>query len=144
MKFSISSEGACLKHYKSSLRGKVEDFVIRFNACQKDIRDVIKISSETFKMLIEHYSDKEVYARLVAKVSYLHCNVSHDNITTRSFYFTSYATELVTNPEDFFERHLLRIGERLQTFHENGSNLILNGIDEIHIHLTWNRQRRSI
>ena len=136
MKFSITNEDACLKHHKSSLKGKVEDFIIRFNSCQKDIANVIKISSYIFKMLIEYYSDKQLYVRLVAKVTYLHCNIPQDEITTRSFHFTSYASELVTDPDTFFKRHMLRIGERLDAFNENGSNLILNGIDEIHIHLT--------
>ena len=121
MVFTFSNEGACITHHKTRLRGKVEDYVIRFDSDKTDLQEIIIVSASIFKQLIESYNDEAIMGRLVAKVNYQHYNSQQEEDEKRSYYFASYASELITNTETFFERHMLRIGERLQVFNKNGS-----------------------
>ena len=82
--------------------------------------------------LMAHYNDAKV--RLVAKVIFKHIPTEE----LRTYHFGSYAAELVDEPEDFFQRHMMKIAQRMEDFNEHGSNLIIVNISHIHIQLLCN------
>ena len=51
-------------------------------------------------------------------------------------FYPSYATEVIDTASDFFYTHMLKIGERMESFNRNGSKLIIKNIEEIHIHIS--------
>lgn len=133
---SFQNDNACLKLYKESLKGKVQDFIISFNSEQADIDDVLQVTLDLFECLIKSYeTPPPVQARLVAKVKFLHINALTGEIEERFYHFTSFSFQKVFNfdIQDFYKRHMNKIASRLETFHKNGSNLIIKNIEHIHI-----------
>ena len=120
---------ATLSFHKHSLRGRVADCVITCHEFEFDIPCVIGHTYDLFMKLMEHYNDAKV--RLVAKV-YFHHLPSQE---LRSYHFGSYASELVDDPKDVFERHMMKIAHRMDDFNEHGSNLLISSISHIHIQL---------
>lgn len=131
---SYSNNFGDLTFYKSSLKGTVQDFVVSFNDNFTDIESII---DETFE-LVKHLFDKfiDFKARLIAKVNYFHLNEYQKIISERSYHFPSYQSENVINAQDFFTRHMAKIASRMDAFHTNGSNLIIDKIEHIHIAIT--------
>ena len=107
--------------------------VIRFNRNQCDIENVIEISSDITKFLIHefHQKDKTIKGRLVARVCY--SRLSTDEEVT--YYHPSYRSEVIEDAENFFITHMMKIAQRMDDFNRNGSNLIINNISEIHLHV---------
>ena len=129
----FSHDNATLLHYKTCMNGRLNDYVIRFDDEQSNLHVVIEKSFAVFKMLYEKYEseDKRISGRLVALVNYIHLNDDR----TVSYYHPSYATEVINDASDFFHAHMLKIGERMESFNKNGSHLIIKNIEEIHIHI---------
>ena len=136
---SVSNVNGKLCHYKTSLRGVVHDYIITFNSEECDIRCVTEKTYELFEKLIKHFqnSQSSIACRLVAKVNVIHVNEVTDEMMERSYFFPSFKTECIINDVlDFYTRHMLKIAERLEYFHANGSNFQLKNIESIHILLT--------
>ena len=136
---SVSNANGTLGHYKSSIRGIVQDYIITFNSEECDIHCVIDKTYELFEKLIKHFQDSKsnISCRLVAKVNFLHVNEVTDEISERSYFFPSFQTEVVVGDVlGFYTTHMLKIAKRLEFFHANGSNLQIKNIESIHILLT--------
>ena len=129
----FSNDHARLSHYRTSLRGRIDDYVIRFNETQTNLDFIIDKTSDIVDMLVTHYrnQDKTISARLVARVKY-------ENVNTKqcvTYYHPSFQAEVIEDPHDFFFTHMLKIGERMDSFNRNGSNLVIISIEEIHVHI---------
>ena len=121
-----------LRSHRKSLKGAVEDFM--FTTCKEevDVSIVIDAAYQAFEKLMEKYDDKIVKVRLVAKVDFEHILSSE----CRSYYIGSFPSEVVEDSRDLFERHMLKISERLDDFNEHGSNLVIKKICCIFIQLS--------
>ena len=73
----------------------------------------------------------------MAKVNVIHVNELTEDISESSYFFPSFKSEYIINDTlDFYTRHMLKIAERLEYFHANGSNFQIKYIESIHILLT--------
>ena len=133
---TFSNEYADLCLHKTSLKGVVRDYVITFHECERAIEPIIGKTLTLVKQLFETCKGKTIRARLIAKVNYHHINDKQEVDDTRSYHFPSYQVEIVNDVEDFFTRHLMKIVSRMDSFNANGSNLLIDRIEHIHIALT--------
>jgi hypothetical protein len=133
---SFHNNCASLDFHKQSLKGKVQDFIISFNEEQTDIQHVLKLTWDLFQQLVNSFPEKDVIARLVAKVNFIHVNNLKDEMEERSYHFPSYRSEKVFDAEKIFKEHMTKIASRLDSFNTNGSNLLLKNIAHIHILIT--------
>jgi len=133
MLIMFSNDFATLTHYKDSLKKRVSDYVIRFHSEENDLQKVIEHSFEVVKQLINdyHQKDKVIMGRMVAFVNYFH--IEKEQIIT--YYHPSYKTEVIDEADNFYFTHMLKIGERMQQFNREGSNLLLKNIEELHLHI---------
>ena len=131
---TFSNKHATLSLYKSSLKGSVHDYMLSFYDRETAIESIIGKTLALFQQLYDKY--KPMRARLIARINYLHINDKQDVVDNRSYYFPSYQAEVVTDIEDFITRHLMKIVSRIDQFTANGSNLLLNRIEHIHMSLT--------
>ena len=134
---SFINSHACLSHHKTSIRGKVQDYVISFNENQHDLNEIVNQTSQLVEQLFSSFSGKRVSGRLIAKVNFTHFNSETQQVSNRAYHFPSYATEEVNDVEDFFIRHMMKIASRMDSFNVNGSNLVIKNIEHIHIQLTF-------
>ena len=132
----FENDVASLKIHRQSLRGKVVDFIFHFNEEQTDMEQVLRLTLDLFRQLIESYGDKILHARLVAKVRFIHLNNVTNEEEERFYHFSSYQSEKVFNTDDFFQRHMAKIISRLDSFNANGSNLLIKNIAHLHVLLT--------
>lgn len=135
---TFSNQFGGINYHKSSLRGAVIDYIITFNEHQNDLQAIIQKTHEIFQELFKYYDGKRIKARLVAKVNYIRSTSKNDEDNSMlSIHFPSLQSEEVINVEDFFNRHMLKMISRMDTFNENGSNLILENIEYIYIELSF-------
>ena len=106
------------------------DYVISCHKYEVDVACVIAITHDLFMDLMEKYKNEKV--RLIAKVNYDHIVLEE----IRSYHFASYASEIVHDPKEFFERHMLKISQRMDEFNHHGSNLLIRNISHIHIQIS--------
>ena len=125
------SEDATLSLHKESLRGIAQDYVIHFSREERDFEKLIPITLDIVSQLMDSLVGRTIAARLVAVVNYKRNN-SNDNFNV---FYPSYSSEKCTNVTTFLTSHMLRIVERMDSFNQRGSNLYLNKITEIHLHL---------
>ena len=125
-----------LDFYKESLKGVVQDYVISFNAKERDIQMIVDKTLDLIQLLFNKFRNETVRARLIAKVNFIHVNDEQQIVENRSYHFPSYHSEVVRDVNDFFIRHMMKIATRMETFHANGSNLIIDNIEHIHIALS--------
>ena len=131
----FSNDFATLTHYKDALNRKVVDYVIRFHAEQDNLEVIVKQTFQVVKELIDYYhyeKGETVSGRLVALVKYFH--IDKEEIV--SYYHPSYQAEVIEEADNFYFDHMLKIGERMNNFNHQGSNLIMKNIQEIHFHIT--------
>ena len=130
----VSNACGDLTFHKSSVKGTVRDYVITLrDKQQKHVQSMMEEACDLFTHLIEQQQEG-VLVRLVAKVNFIHM-VDEDQ-SLRSYHFPSYQAEPVVHFRDFFIRHMLKIAQRLDAFHHEGSHLLLPNIEHIHILLT--------
>ena len=129
----FENDNACLKLYKESIQGKIQDFIISFNTEQTSIDNVVQETLDLFEHLIKSYDVHSIRVRLTAKVCFIHFNSLTDEAEERFYHFHSFGYEYVFDTQDFYRRHMQRIAERLENFHVNGSNLMIKNISHIHI-----------
>ena len=129
-----TNEDLSLSLHKQCFNGASRDFVIRFKKEEACLENVIDISSQIVTQLINHYlrKGKRVKGRIVASVVYLKGN-SGENVM---YYHPSYAMEQIFNAGQFYKEHMLKIAQRMDNFNANGSMLLIDRIDEIHLHLS--------
>ena len=124
-----------LTFHRQSLKGAVQDYDITFNDNVASVEEVIDDAYELFEKLMEKFKDKNIKVRLIAKVDFVSVRDGKE-AETRSFYFTSFQAENVYDPEEFFNRHMLKIASRLKDFNRNGSNLIIKTISDCYVAIT--------
>lgn len=134
---SFTNAHACLSHHKTSIRGKIQDYVISFNQNQHDLNEIVNQTCELVEQLFSSFSGKRVSGRLIAKVNFTHFNSETGQDSNRAYHFPSYQSEEVIDVEDFFTMHMMKIASRLDSFNVNGSNLVIKNIEHIHIQLTF-------
>lgn len=110
--------------------------MISFHEIQCHIEDIIWETAELLQQLVDSFRDKRVKGRLVAKVNFIHLNFHSNEEEIRAYHFPSYQAEEIENVEEFYVGHMTRIASRLDSFHTNGSNLVIKNIEHIHIQLT--------
>ena len=132
MIMEFKNDCATLSFHKQSLRGRVVDYVITCHECEDSITHLIGTTQDLFIKLMEKYKDTTAMVRLVAKVNFEH--VLSEEL--RPYHFGSYSSEIVGDPKDFFERHMMKMSQRLHAFNEFGSNLVIKNISHIHIQLS--------
>ena len=122
--------------YQTSLKGVVDDYIFKFSHNVTDLHVVVNDIKSLLEKLFEYLNDTSIKARMIAKVSYLHVNENSEEQDLRYYHFPSYSADSLEDDEnlnDWVTRHLCRIIERLDNFHANGSNLLLNRIEHLHI-----------
>ena len=139
VKMSFSNDCGTLGFHKQSLKGAVQDYVIEFKQNQVDIAIIVGDTYELFSKLMEKFNDKIVRARLVAKMHFYH--FGKEEVQDRFYHFGSYSSEVVNEPREFFERHMMKISQRLDQFNSHGSDLVLKTISHIHIQLSFRQKR---
>lgn len=129
-----NNEDITLSLHKECFGGAAQDFVMRFKKRETSIEDIISISSNVVKRVIEIYQRKRtvVFGRLVARVVY---STMRDNKLV-VYYHPSYQSERIHNGKDFYTRHMMKIVQRMDKFNREGSNLLIENIDEIHLHFS--------
>ena len=132
---TISNSFGNLCFHRQSTRGTVQDYVISFEGEECDIKRLVDITYDLFDKLLEHFKDLRVKARLVAQVNYERMNDSHEVVGNEDYHFASYSLEEVFDSKEFYERHMCKIASRMDSFHQNGSRLIIHSIKHIHIQL---------
>ena len=127
-----SNNDITLSLHKQCFGGAGQDFVIRFKKRETCIKDIISISSTIVKNLINDYQQKGkvLKGRLVARVLYTTMN----NTETIMYYHPSFQSELIQDTIVFYTEHMTKIAQRMDDFNRHGSNLIIDTIDEIHLH----------
>ena len=128
------NEHFTLSLHKECFGGAAQDFVMRFKRQETSIEEIISISSDIVKQVIEIYQRKRkvVSGRLVARVVYSSVHKKEPII----YYHPSFQMERIHDAEDFYMRHMLKIVNRMDTFNHEGSNLVIEKIDEIHLHFS--------
>ena len=135
---TFRNDCAYLNFYKQSLKGRIHDYQISFNEEQTQIEKIVPLTLDLFQQFIKSVEDKPfLHARLVAKVNFIHANPMTDKTEERSYHFASYKCEPVFDVEEFYQRHMLKIVERLHKFNQNGSNLLMKNIAHIHIQCSF-------
>ena len=129
----INNQFANLCFYKQSTRGVIQDYIVSFDEEECDIERVIDKSYDLFERLMEHFKDKCVKARLIVQANYLRMNEQHEKIGEEDYHFASYRAEEVLDANAFYKRHMTKIASRMDSFHQNGSRLIMNCIKHIHV-----------
>ena len=128
------STGVCtLKQHKCAL--SCVDYVIQFTHPQTQIHDVIEMAHNVFLMLMKEIEGE--YGRLVARVSY----TRGENGEPVSYYHPSYSMDVID--DNFFKAHMTKIVERMDNFHKFGSNLLIQRIDEIFVHVAFKQSRKT-
>ena len=130
---SITNAHGNLCFHRQSLRGAVQDYIITFDNEEYDIQFMVSKTYDLFERLMDHFKDKCVKARLVSQVEYLRLNDAHEVVGQEDYHFASYSLEKVDDPKDFYERHMMKIASRMDSFHQNDSRLMLHRIKHIHI-----------
>ena len=135
---SFRNDCAYLNFYKESLKGTIQDYQISFNEEQDTIEKIVPLTLDLFQQLVKSMEGKPpLYARLVVKVKFFHVNYVTSRTEERSYHFSSYKSERVNDVNDFYQRHMEKIAERLQAFNMNGSNLLIKNIEHIHIQCSF-------
>ena len=132
----FSNDFATLTLYKSAFHKRAVDYVIRFHSEQSDLEVIISQTFQIVKELIDYYhfeKGKTVSGRLVALVNYYHIHKDDDEIV--SYYHPSYKTEVIEEADNFYFNHMSKIGQRMENFSHDGSNLLIKNIQEIHFHI---------
>ena len=140
----ITNSFGKLCFHRLSLRGTVRDFIISFEEKECDMQSMVHKTYDLFETLIRHFNDKVIKARLIAQVNYLRLNDAHEVIGNEDYHFASYSLEEVDDPKDFYERHMCKIMSRMDSFHQNGSRLMINIIKHIHIALAIASPRQPV
>ena len=133
---TFANSSACISLHRTSPRGIVQDYVIKFNSIKLDFQQIANETLELIEQLISSLESVQVSARLIAKVNFEHYNFVQDEVEERTYYFPSYNSECIINVKHFFERHLMKIASRLDSFNENGSNLVIKNIEFIFVQLS--------
>ena len=132
---NITNDHGNLCFHRQSLRGAVQDYIITFDKEEYDIQFMVSKTYDLFERLMDHFNDNYVKARLIAQVEYIRLNDAHEIVGYEDYHFSSYALEKVDDSKDFYERHMMKIASRMDSFHQNGSRLMLHRIKHIHIAL---------
>ena len=130
---SFRNDCAVLNFHKESVKGRVKDYQVSFNDEQREIQRLIPLTLDLFRQLVDTFTEGRLHARLIAKVNFSHVNPLTDEVTERAYHFASYKSEKVSDVNEFYQRHMRRIAERLDSFNINGSNLLIKNIAHIHI-----------
>lgn len=133
----ITNHVAQLAFHRQSLKGAVMDYIIHFDNEEVDIETIEKKTFDLFEKLCEIYKTKSMKGRLIAQVEYIRINSLNESIAKEEYHFASYSAEYIFDPISFYSRHMQKIASRMDSFHENGSSLLLNRIKHIHIALSF-------
>ena len=129
---SNDSANVCL--YKESMSGRLRDYQITFKENETSLENVTNKTRDLFMKVVEDNGSVRLLGRLVAEIEFL--QIIDDEEETRTYHISSYRTEEVGDPNDFFTRHMLKIAKRLDNFSRNGSNLLVKSVKHIHILIT--------
>ena len=130
---NIENEHGTLSFHRQSMRHVIQDYVIVLNDYESDIEGAIFKAHDLFRKLMDHFSQADITARLIAKMTFIRMNDDLDPIGEAEYHFASHSQERVIDVDDFFQRHMEKIGLRLDEFNDKGSRLILKGLRHLHV-----------
>lgn len=133
---TLSNDSASIELYKQCFKGLIKDYIINFHEEQTDMELVLNRTLSLFLNLINSKDFKVTKARLVAKVRFVHVNQITNEMEERLYHFPSYQAETVIDANEFYQRHMRKIASRIESFNQNGSNLLIKNIAHVHILLT--------
>jgi hypothetical protein len=136
--FSFANDFGDIKHHKSSFHGAIIDYIISFVERQYELTKVRQYAYELIQELIKFHNERRINARLVAKVIYRRIKYDDEDVqeSTHTIYFPSSQSEEIVDIDDFLNRHIDKIGERILSFNKNGSNLLFDNIEHIFIEMS--------
>ena len=140
----ITNSFGNLCFHRQSLRGAVQDYIISFEEEECDMETMVYKTYDLFELLLQDFKDKVMKARLIAQVNYLRLNDQHEVTGEEDYHFASYSLEEVADPKEFYKRHMCKIMSRMDSFHQNGSRLMINVIKHIHIALAMTSPRQPV
>ena len=132
----ITNQFGSLSLHRRSTRGVIQDYIITFSEEESNIEGVIDKTYDLFENLMHHFKDSWVKVRLISQVNYIRLNEQHEEIGQEDYHFASYCAEEVDDVQEFYRKHMIKIASRMDSFHQNGSRLVLNRINHIHIAIT--------
>ena len=135
MSRSIDGYFGKVRLHKQALGGMCQDYIMTFHQDVSTIDEVIARGFDLFKELMEDDAT-DVKARLIARVRYSRMNDRHEVVGHEVYHFTSHQAEYIGDVHDFYTRHMMRIASRINCFHQNGSRLVIDRIERLHICLT--------
>ena len=140
---SVAENAFCtLCLHRQALGGAAQDYIISFKEDVCDIETVLGEVLDVFLELMKNFEEDLIKARLIANVNYLKINEGLVTDESVDYHFASYASEIVEDPQEFFDRHMSKILSRMDSFHENGSRLLLNKVKHLHISISKTGMRK--
>ena len=121
-----------------SVNGVVVDYQIVLADDLTDIHEVIGKTEDLFEAICLFYVDYQWKARLIAQCEYARLNNEGEVIGIETYHHASYHTEWCSlfGAEEFYTRHMMKIGSRIETFLRSGSSLRFVRFKHIHIAVT--------
>ena len=129
----IDNQFCTLRFHKQSLHGAVQDYIIDFKEEELDIEACLGKTLDLFLDLVNYFKNDMIKARLIAEVNYIRVNDQLEETGDENYHFASYSQEYVDDAVEFYERHMQKVTSRMDSFHVNGSRLLLNKFSHIHI-----------
>ena len=120
---------------RHSAKGVVADYQIILPVNELTIEDVIYKTQDLFNAICVHYIANRWKARLIALSEYERISNEGEVVGRETYHHASYYSEWCSliYAEEFYRRHLMRIGSRVDSFLRNGSSLRFVGYKHIHI-----------
>ena len=125
-----------LKRY--SEKGVVADYQIILPPNEQTVDSVIRKTEDLFEAICAFYIDFRWKARLVALCEYQRLTNDGEACGRKTYHHASYQSEWCSlwTAEEFYRRHMDKIGNRVETFLRNGSSLRFSAFKHIHIAVT--------
>ena len=124
-----------LEFNRHSAKGVVADYQIILPSNETHIEDVLYKTQDLFTAICIHYIEQRWKARLIALCEYERINNEGEVTGRESYHHASYYADWcsILHAEEFYRRHLKRIGSRVESFLRNGSSLRFIGYKHIHV-----------
>lgn len=123
---------------RHSAKGTVVDYQIVLPPNETNIDDVIRKTEDLFTAICMFYFANRWKARLIALCEYERLNNEGEVIGRETYHHASYYSEWCSLmlAEEFYRRHMTRIGSRIESFLRNGSSLRFTAFKHIHVAVT--------
>ena len=121
-----------------SIKGTVVDYQIILPPNETRIDSVIQKTEDLFEAICLFYIDVRWKGRLIALCEYERMDNEGNVIGRETYHHASYYAEWcsILTAEEFYSRHMAKIGSRIESFLRNGSSLRFTAFKHIHVAVT--------